>query len=224
VHLTRRAVQTTRSRCRRIRVVVACPNIPARRQTYTQVGRRRGTAAPTVFRTSDVGGFQRGVTRRKRAPMPRTPPLSRPAPNPRAYPGSPRAPRRLREAWSWRFSPRYGGSPRACVRGPRSRRSVLALQLDQLVGRTIAGSSSSRAPLEARNKNACRLACADDGNTVEEFERGRRGVRKVRAWCRDRGVVTEAARKEVRRGNDVGGGIVGRQDAGRPDRVATARP
>jgi hypothetical protein len=30
--------------------------------------------------------------------------------------------------------------------------------------------------------------------------------------------VTEAARKEVRRGNDVGGGIVGRQDAGRPDR------
>jgi len=57
----------------------------------------------------------------------------------------------------------------------------------------------------------------NDGNTVEDLNAGRRGVRKVRAWCRDRGVVTEAARKEVREGTTLVADCR-EQDAGRPDR------
>jgi len=88
------------------------------------------------------------------------PPLSRPASKPTGVSGVGLVRRgKLRGSVELAIQPRYGGSHGRCVRGPRSRRSVLVrLQWNQLVGRTIAGTlSSARATLRARKKNCVQV-------------------------------------------------------------------
>jgi len=130
--------------------------------------------------------------------MPRTPPLSDPLQTHGRIRGRPRAPRRTcAEAWSWRFSPRYGGSPRAV----RSRSTITRSVLAASVGTSWSVGRSrqlfiARATLRARNKNCVQVGVPlNDGNNRRRFERGRRGDARVRAWCRDRGVVTEGRSK-----------------------------